>query len=139
MAWAAHPSSQALRAPEGRDLAGGKKTGEEVPEMRPEEFEKIVEERIAKCASTLDFKANEYATGDRLHNFKVAAALQAIEPETALLGMWSKHIVSVVDIIYKIEHRGEIPSKELLSEKITDVINYAFLLEALIEERRKAE
>jgi hypothetical protein len=104
--------------------------------MRPEEFEKIVEERIAKCAETLDLKATEYATSDRLHNFKVAAALQAIEPETALLGMWAKHIVSVVDIIYGIEHRAEMPSKELLSEKLTDVINYALLLEGLIEERR---
>lgn len=104
--------------------------------MSPEEFDKIVEERIAKCASTLDLKANEYATSDRLHNFKLAAALQDIEPETALLGMWAKHIVSVVDIIYGIEHRAEIPSKELLSEKLTDVINYALLLEGLIEERR---
>lgn len=104
--------------------------------MMPEQFEKVVEDRIAKCTQVLDLKAGEYATADRLHNFKVAAALQNIEPETALLGMWAKHIVSVVDIIYGIEHRGEIPSKELLSEKITDVINYAYFLEAMIEERR---
>lgn len=104
--------------------------------MSPEDFEKLVEDRIAKCVETLDLKATEYATSDRLHNFKVAAALQDIEPETALLGMWAKHIVSVVDIIYGIEHRAEIPSRGLLSEKITDVINYALLLEALIEERR---
>jgi hypothetical protein len=107
--------------------------------MSPEKFELLVKDRMAKCAKVLDLKAGEYATSDRLHNFKVAAALQDIEPETALLGMWAKHIVSVVDIIYGIEHRGEIPSKELLSEKITDVINYAHLLEALIEERRGLE
>lgn len=107
--------------------------------MSPEDFGQLVDARIAVCNQTLGRKATEYATDDRLHNFKVAAALQGIEPETALLGMWAKHIVSVVDIVNKIEREGIIPSKELLSEKITDVINYPLLLEALIEERRCAQ
>ena len=106
--------------------------------MNSDQFEKLVEARLGHCHRTLQLKAKEYATSDRLHNFKVAAALQDIEPETALLGMWAKHIVSIRDIIEDIEHRGKIPKSALLSEKITDVVNYALLLEGLIEERRAA-
>ena len=49
---------------------------------------------------TLTAKAAEYATdGDRLHNFKVAAAVQGISPTAALAGMMAKHTVSVYDMI----------------------------------------
>lgn len=78
--------------------------------MNAAEFDKLVVARLGYCHQILNAKANEYATSDRLHNFKVAAALQDIEPETALL-----------------------------SGKITDMINYALLLEGLIEERRADE
>jgi len=104
--------------------------------MRSDAFEKMVEARLGFCARTLQLKAGEYATEDRLHNFKVAAALQSIEPETALVGMWAKHLVSITDIVSNIEHKDTLPSPGLLGEKITDIINYALLLEALIEERR---
>ena len=41
--------------------------------MKTIEFNKIIEERIKKCCDMLIKKANEYATEDRLHNFKIAA------------------------------------------------------------------
>jgi hypothetical protein len=104
--------------------------------MNAKDFEKLVDDRLGFCSRTLQIKAKEYATSDRLHNFKVAASLQDIEPETAPLGMWAKHIVSIVDIINAIEHQGRLPDAKLLNEKLTDVINYSLLLEALIEERR---
>lgn len=105
--------------------------------MIASDFEELVEARIGKCAQTLDLKAGEYAAdSDRLHNFKVAGALQGCSPERALLGMWTKHIVSVVDIVREIED-GKLPTEQLIHEKLTDVINYAYLLEALIEERRR--
>jgi hypothetical protein len=104
--------------------------------MNAKDFEKLVDDRLGFCSRMLQIKAKEYATSDRLHNFKIAAALQSIEPETALLGMWSKHIVSIVDIISAIEVDHQLPDAKLLGEKITDMINYSLLLEALIEERR---
>jgi len=107
--------------------------------MNSDQFEKLVGSRLGYCHRTLQLKAKEYATSDRLHNFKVAAVLQDIEPETALFGMWAKHIVSIRDIVENIEHSNTIPSESLLNEKITDMINYAILLEALIEERKEAE
>lgn len=40
--------------------------------MKTEKFESILNERINKCVKVLCAKADEYATEDRLHNFKVA-------------------------------------------------------------------
>lgn len=106
--------------------------------MIASEFDKLVEARLGFCSRTLQIKANEYATEDRLHNFKVAGALQDVEPETALMGMMAKHIVSLVDIVNRIERNGQIPDYALVSEKLTDVINYCMLLEGLIKERWEA-
>lgn len=81
---------------------------------------------------TLMKKAKEYATdGDRLHNFKVAAAVQGITPNAALAGMMAKHTVSVYDMI----GTGETYPMDLWEEKIKDSINYLFLLWALLNER----
>lgn len=80
---------------------------------------------------TLTAKAAEYATdGDRLHNFKVAAAVQGISPTAALAGMMAKHTVSVYDMIGD----GEVHPMELWEEKIKDSINYLFILWALLHE-----
>ncbi len=55
-------------------------------------------------------------------------------PERALWGMWVKHLVSVMDIIYDLD-KGKLPTRDILDEKIKDTINYAILLKALIIER----
>ena len=79
-------------------------------------------------------KSNEYATEDRLHNFKVAAEIQNCTPITALAGMMAKHTVSVYDLIKKQEN-GFVVSREMWDEKIGDSINYLILLSALVQER----
>jgi len=100
------------------------------------EFNQIAEARIAHCRSTLIAKGEEYSRdGDRLHNFKTAAAIDNETPEQALWGMCKKHVVSVRDMIKDIE-RGIVPSQKMLDEKITDWINYGLLLEGLFGERR---
>ena len=66
--------------------------------MTVETFNKIVEKQMSDCKETLITKASEYATADRLHNFKVAAKLQNCTVEQALAGMMAKHIVSVYDM-----------------------------------------
>lgn len=101
--------------------------------MRNELFEKLLEERINKCKDTLVVKANEYATTDRLHNFKVAGELQGCTPVKALGGMMCKHTVSVYDLINDFEEGKTIPI-EMWNEKIGDSINYLLLLNALINE-----
>ena len=81
------------------------------------------------CADTLQKKTKEY-TGDdtdRLGAFKAAAALQHTTPERALAGMLAKHIVSLYDgdTDYDIS---------TWNEKITDSLNYLFLLKAIVKE-----
>jgi hypothetical protein len=108
--------------------------------MTSEKFNEIVEARIKKCLEILCRKAREYSRdNDRLSNFKRAALFEDEEPEIALRGMLTKHIVSVYDIVDDVEFEGILPSKELLGEKITDCINYLMLLEGLIEERREED
>lgn len=106
--------------------------------MNSKEFEAALEQRIGKCKEVLGVKASEYATSDRLHNFKVAAVLQQESPIKALGGMMAKHTVSVYDLI-KAENRGEDVSIELWDEKIGDHINYLLLLWAAVIENKTTE
>ena len=100
--------------------------------MNVKEFNEIVAAQIKKSTDVLCVKANEYATEDRLHNFKVAAELQGCTPRQALAGMMAKHSVSVYDLCVS----EKIASQEMWDEKITDHINYLLLLRAVVEEER---
>jgi len=98
--------------------------------MNSQDFDKIVANRIEKIKSILSSKAEEYAKGDRLYNFKRAAEIERVTTEKALLGMWAKHIVSVLDLI-----EGSLAATEyMVNEKIGDAINYLILLEAVLTE-----
>ena len=101
--------------------------------MNTETFNKIIREQIERCENTLCEKADEYATDDRLHNFKVAAGIQNCLPTTALGGMMAKHTVSVYDMIRGLEEGKAYPI-ELWNEKIGDSINYLLLLAAAVRE-----
>ena len=79
--------------------------------MRTEQFEEVINNRIETCKSVLCSKAEEYATDDRLHNFKIAGELQKCTPVKALGGMMAKHTVSVYDLIDNYE-QGKAISKE---------------------------
>lgn len=105
--------------------------------MHADTFDKILEYRIKRMRNVLASKAEEYASdGDRLHNFKAAAAMSGPEatPETASWGMNAKHLVSVLDMVLATRDGGE-PTVPHLQEKIGDAINYLVLLEAMFVER----
>lgn len=98
--------------------------------MKTDRFNHIIDTQLDACKDILQHKAKEYATEDRLHNFRVAAGLQGVPAKNALGGMMSKHTVSIYDMCGSEESY----SKELWNEKITDSINYLLLLRALIQE-----
>jgi hypothetical protein len=98
--------------------------------MNTARFEQIVTEQLNRCTDTLIVKAREYATEDRLHNFRVAGSLQGISPAQALSGMMAKHTVSVYDMLAS----GQKYSEAMWNEKIGDSINYLLLLRALVSE-----
>ena len=103
--------------------------------MTATELERLFEEQVERSRIVLVNKAGEHATEDRLHNFKVAAALEGKTPEQALAGMMAKHTVSVYDMA----ESGLAYPMELWQEKITDHINYLFLLNAIVREGRPTE
>lgn len=101
--------------------------------MITKDFNDCIGRQIALCKSTLIKKAGEYATEDRLHNFKTAAIMQQCSPIQALAGMMAKHTVSIYDLCKNAD--GDQTQKlSIWSEKIMDHINYLLLLMALIEE-----
>ena len=105
--------------------------------MTTTDFNARLKDLQAHTIDVLTAKAAEDATDDRLHNFKAAAALQRETPAKALGGMMVKHTVSVYDLIHDHEAGADIPV-ELWAEKITDSINYLFLLWALLNEQRSS-
>lgn len=97
------------------------------------EVNAVFVEQVRRCADILLKKTKEY-TGDdtdRLGAFKAAAALQHTTPERALAGMLAKHIVSLYDMCFA---DGVSFDADTWDEKITDSLNYLFLLKAIVKE-----
>jgi hypothetical protein len=98
--------------------------------VKAETFFDIVMNQFNVCETVLVDKGVEYATHDRLHNFKQAAALQNTTPRKALAGMMAKHTISIYDMI-----ESDLANPMAVwTEKITDHINYLILLKAILIE-----
>lgn len=98
-----------------------------------QEVNVVFDEQVQLCANTLKRKTREY-TGDdtdRLCAFKAAAALQHTTPQRALAGMLAKHIVSLYDMCFDDSASFD---ADTCNEKITDSLNYLFLLKAIVKE-----
>lgn len=105
--------------------------------MKHKEFEKLLKERFNIIRSVLIKKNKEYASDeDKLHNFKRAGAMLQCSQEKALIGMWTKHVISILDIVDKWDNKGIFPDMKQLNEKLTDAINYLILLEACFKEKK---
>lgn len=100
--------------------------------MTNKEFNKVVRNRINKINNLLCTKGEEYSSSknDRLINFTIAADYQMCTRKQALLGMLSKHLASLSQMI----NTDKPCSNEVWSEKIGDSINYLILLEAMVYE-----
>ena len=109
--------------------------------MNSKEFQDILDKQLASITSVLASKCAEYAPSDddRLHNFRVAAALHDTSVPDAAYGMALKHIVSVNDIVLSSTKGVPIPDDAVLDEKFGDAINYFILIKAcLIDQRNRA-
>ena len=106
--------------------------------LETEKFNEIVQSRLKKVEKTLTAKADEYARGDRLSNFKQIAHLLHITPEKALIGLVSKHIVALVDFVNDIDNNVIQPYLKW-DEKIGDINAYMILLDAIVQERLKVK
>lgn len=103
--------------------------------MNPSEFSEVLHDQLQATIDVLGEKADEYAgENDRLHNFKVAAALGGRTTKQALAGMMVKHTVSIYDMCWS-DGVFDISRWE---EKIGDHINYLILLKAIVVEEAAA-
>lgn len=100
--------------------------------MTQGDFERVINQQIQHCTDLLISKGKEYAgmKVDRLHTFKRAAVLQEETPAEALIGMFTKHVISIYDMA---RDSSSYPL-ELWDEKITDAINYLLILKTVIVE-----
>lgn len=102
--------------------------------MTDAEFQRVVLGTVKSIDAVLHQKAKEYARGDRLHNFKKAAAAMSTTPEKACLSFWMKHVISICDLVNDIDS-GKVAPVEMWEEKLGDGINYLILLKAIVTER----
>lgn len=102
--------------------------------MTREHYQKSIESQIERVRSTLTIKNKEYAPeDDPLHNFKASAAAAQTTPEHAAFMFMLKHFTSVADMIKHGNPKDY--SFDLWKEKLGDMKNYLFLIEAIIEEK----
>ena len=105
--------------------------------MTYDDFNKAVEEQYKICRAVLDKKSKEYAPKeDRLSAFKTAAAVMHKTPLQALSGQMSKHSVSLFEMV---ELNHDYNDMALWQEKLTDSINYLFLMKALLLDEQASE
>ena len=97
--------------------------------MDTKNFEIELEKSFLRSKRLLLRKATEYALGeDRLEQFYRVAAVSDINPVEALLGMTMKHVTSIADMAKD----PTLYNLRKWREKITDLRNYTFLLDALL-------
>lgn len=99
--------------------------------MNTATFNKLVNKQILVYLKTLTDKGKEYGdTEDRLAHFKKAATLMGVAPESALMGMLTKHIVSISEMAMS----GKTYDLDTWDEKIGDAVNYLLLLGVLLRD-----
>ena len=98
-----------------------------------EEFERYFEARVQKCRETLIQKAKEYASdSDKMRNFNVVGRMLNIPPEQVAFHFMMKHFESLYEIIF---NEREV-SEQMWDEKVGDLLNYWFLIDAMWKKRR---
>ena len=92
--------------------------------MTNERFQELVKELRDKSMDTMLKKNANYADEDRLHNFKVGAAITGGTPAQAALGYMAKHLASLQDKV----RNNDFHDREDLLEKCQDIINYVVFI-----------
>ncbi len=103
--------------------------------MTYDKFMELLEKRFNKTRETYSTKMIEYANvNDVFESFKKGVGFSFHDtPEGVAWEYACKHFESIKTIISKCPE--QVPTDELLEEKIGDAINYLIILEGLIKER----
>ena len=103
----------------------------------PEQFRELVKEFEAQEEAILDWKAEEYSSGeDRLQNFREVALFLGCRPEDVVLMYLLKHIQSIALAVREgqLDWKWETEGGEGLKQRIADSRNYLLLLAAALDE-----
>lgn len=93
-------------------------------------YQETLDNTLESITASMALKNKEYASkGDPYHNFDTAALIKGESPAMALLGMYMKHFVSVLDMVQS----GDKYDHDYINEKINDSINYHILLKGLLK------
>jgi hypothetical protein len=89
-----------------------------------------VEQSFLRCKAVLMKKRKEYSKpdGDRLIQFKKTAMMEDKNPAETLFSMADKHITSIADMVKE----PNAYTTNQWREKIGDLHNYLFLLDAVL-------
>ena len=99
--------------------------------MTNEEFAIEVDKSVSRSKYILIKKEVEYSRdNDRLRQFHHAGSAQGIPAPQALMGIAMKHVTSLADMV---KHPSAY-SLNKFDEKIADLRNYTFLLDALLRD-----
>lgn len=102
--------------------------------MNAKKFEQTSKDLLKHCWELMFSKSKEYANdNDRLANFKQPTSMMGTNQAEVCAWYDMKHIASMVKIAQDI-NKGNLPSKELLEEKVTDYLNYGLLFYANVLE-----
>lgn len=102
--------------------------------MKIEERQKIIEEIFQECLGVLRDKGADYSGNeDALSNFKINAKRLGMTKYQVWLIYFMKHIDSVCNSIKDNPENPQVHS-EPLGGRVTDIINYAAILQCMLEE-----
>lgn len=92
-------------------------------------FQIEVEKSFLRSKQLLNKKEKEYSEGqDRLDQFYKIAKLNSESPTQSLWGMTAKHVTSIATMV----KNPTLYNLKTWREKLTDLRNYTFLLDALL-------
>lgn len=101
--------------------------------MNNDVFNALVDEIRSASIDTLMKKNASYASSDdRLHNFKVGAAVIGGTPAQAALGYMAKHMAALIDKV----QANDFSDRDDLLEKCQDIINYTVFIWCIGNEDR---
>ena len=102
--------------------------------MTSQELYKLIEQEILPpCKEIMQTKGTSYSgTEDKLGNFKRIAKVTNLPVETICFVYMAKHWDAICSYI-----RKEYSDSEKISSRIMDIINYCFLLYAILKEQKQ--
>lgn len=101
--------------------------------MNSKDFEKELNALLKSISNKLGVKAREYRRNDNaFHNFETGELMSGQTKFRVLHGFLLKHLISYDDMLTDIDN-NKYPTKEVVDEKLGDIINYFIIQKIMLE------